>query len=418
MPGRKWLSAFWAIFTFAGSIISLCNASPSLLASTNYSLESASPSTWNTTSHRRRPSRHPSPMPHPTHLPPGIKGGYWPSWLAEKHPPSIIPTSYFTHLFYAFVAPEATTYQLSITSRNDKWMRKFTHTLHAKTPRAKAFLSIVGGPVIFSNLASTQKSRAAFINSTIGVAREYGFDGLDLDWEFPNTPQDMSNLALLFKECRKAVQNESHSSGKPRLHVSAAVYFAPKFLLSNVSRTYPGKAIKKYVDFVSPMCYNYHGSWDTSATSSHALLYDPASNISTSHGISSWIKVGVPPRKLVMGLPLFGRTWKLKSPSAHVIGAPAVGTGTGHRGVMSYSAIVDYNVANSANVAYDPHTVSTYSYVGDNWIGYDGPRSIQEKVKFARARGLGGYFFWALGYDKKWSLSAAASSAWDKKSKS
>lgn len=189
--------------------------------------------------------------------------------------------------------------------------------------------------------------------------------------------------------------------------LSAAVYFASSFFLTNITRTYPAEAMKKYLDFVSPICFDYHGSWDTSVTGAHALLYDKGSNISTSYGISTWIEAGIPPEKLVMGMPLYGRTWQLKSPGDNGIGAPAVGVGTG-KGFMTYSEIVDFNAANGSNVVYDVQTVSTYSCSGTYWIGYDGPESIEKKVEFARAKGLGGYFFWVLGYDdKNWSLSAA-----------
>ncbi|KAH6770314.1 Glycosyl hydrolase family protein with chitinase insertion domain-containing protein [Perilla frutescens var. hirtella] len=64
-------------------------------------------------------------------------------------------------------------------------------------------------------------------------------------------------------------------------------------------------------------------------------------------------------------------------------------------------------------VVFDATTVSTYSYVGTDWIGYDDTTSIEHKIKFAKAQGLGGYFFWALGDDSNWTLAKTASAAWD-----
>lgn len=110
------------------------------------------------------PPTMPYPMPpSPTPVPPSsaaIKGGYWPSWLAEKGPPSAIPTQYFTHVFYSWVPLDSSTYQISIKQGDGEWMTNFTATLHSKNPPAKAFLSIGGGnfsPDTFSNMARSCK---------------------------------------------------------------------------------------------------------------------------------------------------------------------------------------------------------------------------------------------------------------------
>ncbi|MCD9561217.1 hypothetical protein HAX54_020218 [Datura stramonium] len=292
-------------------------------------------------------------------------------------------------------------------------MINFTSTIHSHSPATKAMLSIGGdtGSPILPSMTSCQDNRVAFIKSTIDVARNYGFDGLDLDWEFPIEPENMLNLALLFKEWRLAINTESLTSSKPPLILSAAVYFSPNSLLSGAF--YPGEALSNYADFLSPMCYNYQGSWDTSATGAPALLYDKSSNISTSYGISAWKQNGVHPTKLVMGIPLYGNTWELKDPNDHRIGAPAVGVGPGTQGEISYDEIVTFNAENNATIVYNNETVSTYSYAGTNWIGYDDTNSITAKIKYAKAQGLGGYFFWALGFDSNWTLSRTASMAWD-----
>ena len=56
---------------------------------------------------------------------------------------------------------------------------------------------------------------------------------------------------------------------------------------------------------------------------------------------------------VIMGLPLYGRTWQSKSPSDNRIGAPAIVFGLGHNGVS----------------VYDKRTVSMYLYTRTNWIG-------------------------------------------------
>lgn len=151
------------------------------------------------------------------------------------------------------------------------------------------------------------------------------------------------------------------------------------------------------------MCFDYHGKWDK-LTGEHSAPYDPKSNISTYFGIGSWIQAGVPSPKLVMRLPLYGKTWKLQGPEVNGTGAPAIGAGPGVDGVLDYYQILDFNYRNKTTIVFDTETMSYYSYVGDSWIGYDDVGSITMKVWFARSRKLGGCFFWALGRDKDWAI--------------
>lgn len=398
MAGQESISFFLATVIIAGAIV----VGPTTSLPTSLSPESVP-----IPSPAASPASAAPPMPPKTV---GIKGAYWPSWLAGTLLPWSIPTALFTHVFYAFVELNDSTYRLNVTQSDDQWMPIFTASLHGRNPAAKALLTIGGGnssSTTFSNMACNPSFRAAFIYSAMAVARKYRFDGLDIDWEFPSNPEDMSNLALLFAEFREALEFESVGSGRPRLLLSAAVYFASNFFLAEVPRAYPSEAIRKYLDFVSPMCFDYHGNWDTSVTGEHALLYDKTSNVSTSYGISSWIAAGVPPEMIVMGLPLYGRSWALKYPDQNWIGAPAVGVGPGTNGVMTYDEILSFNEAYEATVVYDEESASTYSSAGTAWIGYDGLRSTEVKVDFARANRLGGYFFWALGYDTNWTLPRA-----------
>lgn len=125
-------------------------------------------------------------------------------------------------------------------------------------------------------------------------------------------------------------------------------------MVSGEPRSYPNNAICKFVDWVSdvsPMCFDFHGSWNN-VTGLNSALYDPKRNVSTSYGIRSWIQAGVPPQKLVMGLPLYGRTWKLQDPSINGIGAPTVGVGS-NNGTMAYLEILEFNNKTSATVVYD-----------------------------------------------------------------
>ena len=335
-----------------------------------------------------------------------VRAAYWPA--GDDLSPSSIDTKYFTHIYYAFIQQDPQLFHLSVTEFDEKWIPKFIDGLRYRYPPVKTLLSIGGGgsnSTAFSLMASNKHTRQVFINSTIHVARQYGFNGLDLDWEFPDDEHDMSNLGVLFQEWHQALVVEAKISRKPRLLLTAAVYYASTIkLIGDGPRSYPAQAIRNYLDWASPMCFDYHGTWDN-FTGFNAALYDPKSNISTQYGIGSWIESGVPTQKLVMGLPLYGRAWALRDPNVNGVEAEAVGKATDTDGTMDYDEILVFNKENGATVVYDDVAVAFYSYAGTTWIGYDDGPSIKKKVQFARFTGLKGYFFWAVGKDKDWTIS-------------
>ncbi|KAJ8767719.1 hypothetical protein K2173_020659 [Erythroxylum novogranatense] len=347
-----------------------------------------------------------------------IKAAYYPSW-SEDFPPSAIDTTLFTHIFYAFLSPNNATYRFDISDSTAKLLSNFTATLHWKTPGVKTLLAFGGANndrKLYARMVAGAVTRGMFINSAIEVAREYGFDGVDLDWEYPESSEDMENLGKLFQEWRQAILEEAKLTRRSPLLLTAAVYFSPEFLWGGNGngnyRKYPVESIAENLDWINAMCYDYHGSWEPNVTGSHALLYDHSSNISTSYGLKSWIGAGLPRTKLVMGLPQYGKTWQLKDPNVNGIGAPAVAAGP-VEGVLTYRQLVSSNADNGATEVYDQETVSTYSYGGSLWIGYDDARSTAEKLRYGKELRIGGYFFWALSFDdSEWKLSRLASGTW------
>ncbi|KAB1198998.1 Chitotriosidase-1 [Morella rubra] len=261
-------------------------------------------------------------------------------------------------------------------------------------------------------MAANASSRGVFIRETIEVARRCGFDGVDLDWEYPGSPKEMSDLGFLLEEWRHAIQMEANITKRPPLLLSAAVYYSVNFsALGGGPRSYPVASIKNNLDWINVMCYEFHGSWDTSETGAHAALFDPNTNLSSVYGLKSWLKAGVPQNKVILGLPLYGKTWQLKDSKVHGVGAAAVDVGIGG-GVLYYSLVVEFNRRANATIEYDLDTASVYSYSGINWVGYDDPLTTTVKIGFAQALGLRGYCFWALSYDYEWTISSQASTSW------
>nr|GMC61357.1 acidic mammalian chitinase-like [Ipomoea batatas]GMC65096.1 acidic mammalian chitinase-like [Ipomoea batatas] len=306
----------------------------------------------------------------------GIKGAYWPS--DSSFPPSAIDTTLFTHIYYAFLIPNNITFKFEIDDSTAKLLLGFTSTLRAKNPPPKTLFSVGGasaGGSVFARMASTAATRKSFIHSSIHVARKFGFDGIDLDWEMPQNPEEMEHFGVLLGEWRVEIKKEALRNRRPQLLLAAATYFSVDFFLDK------------------------------------AALFDPKSNISSSYGLGKWIEAGLLRSKLIMGLALYGRTWKLKDPSLQGIGAPAVDVGPGG-GALRFNEIEAFNMEKNATVVYDAATVSVYSVAGTSWIGYDDPRSISVKVKYAHTLKLRGYFFWAVNGDHEWRISKQVQNSW------
>lgn len=108
----------------------------------------------------------------------------------------------------------------------------------------------------WSDMCSTAGGRAAFIKSLIAFMDEYGFQGADLDWEYPEDkkrggkPSDGDNLVLLVKEMREAFGNR----------YGLSLTLAPDYWYLRGFR--PAK-MQQYVDFMGFMSYDLHGPWDT-----------------------------------------------------------------------------------------------------------------------------------------------------------
>ncbi|XP_050214976.1 class V chitinase-like [Mercurialis annua] len=341
-----------------------------------------------------------------------VKGGYW--FPGSGFAVADINSALFTHLFCAFADVNPQTYQLTISSANQPQFSTFTQTVQKKNSKVKTLLSIGGGGAnvnIFASMASQSSSRKSFIDSSINLARSNNFHGLDLDWEYPSDATQMTNFGSLLTEWKTAVATEAKNSGKPPLLLSAAVLYISNYYSPSVS--YPIQAISNSLDWINLMAYDFFGpGWFPSATGPPAALYNPGRPESGDNGVKSWIQAGLPAKKLVLGMPFYGWSWRLVNANNNGIYAPANGAGLAGDGSIGYDQIKTFITQNNAVKVYNGSIVTDYCYSGTTWIGYDDLQSISTKVSYAKSKGLLGYFAWHVGADSNWMLSTKASQTW------
>ncbi|KAJ4364051.1 hypothetical protein N0V83_009506 [Neocucurbitaria cava] len=180
--------------------------------------------------------------------------------------PDEIPVHDISHLIFAFgfITPD----EFKVTNMPDVRPDLFQQVTYLKNKNSDLVIQIaLGGwshndpgkwQPVFSDMVSTQANRAKFIKNLLGFLSQYGFDGVDFDWEYPGAEErggkkeDGVNYTLLLQELRQAIQ----SSGKNYIVTFTAptsYWYLRHFDVTNMVQ---------YVDWINVMSYDLHGTWD------------------------------------------------------------------------------------------------------------------------------------------------------------
>ncbi|CAK9034264.1 unnamed protein product [Durusdinium trenchii] len=384
----------------------------------------------------------------------------WFQWWPEpyKFMPSDIPADKITHLNYAFAMIHSSTFKIRHFEDNDvsnwgtgtwetpcsqqsEWCSKGLYEqvndLKATHPHLKTLISIGGwsfnlpesedaesatrmkrldsgwSEYVFSDMVSTAENRQKFVDSAIDFCRTWGFDGLDLDWEYPGyigrggRTTDKANFALLLSELRSAFDAEGSATGKAPLLLTAAVGIGP----TTADNAYDVPALNQYLDFINLMTYDMYGGWSPEKTAIHSQLYaGPGDSfgdgvpLSGEYAVNDWISRGASVNKLALGLVTYSRSFQLQS-SAAGQGPGAAGVGYGatqpyskQKGLASYYEILTL-ISQGAQKSYDASRCGAYLQKDDLWMGFDDEESVRCKAAFIKEKGLIGGLMWDLPED-------------------
>ncbi|MET0234805.1 MAG: glycosyl hydrolase family 18 protein, partial [Kibdelosporangium sp.] len=271
-----------------------------------------------------------------TVLPNGFRSvGYMPSWSGNVNS---IQYTKLTHINYAFALPNSNGTLQAIPDQNK--LRSLVTLGHNNG--VKVSLAIGGwndgNDSAFEALAGNAGSRTTFVNSVISAIDQFGLDGVDIDWEYPDPGQSGNNFTALMGQ----LSTELHNRGKL---LTAAVVSGG----STANGVQP--AVFGYVDWLNIMAYDGgspHAGYDWSIQSANG-----------------WKARGLPASKTVLGVPFYSRP-----------------------GYLTYAQIVAMNPANA--------NVDCINSGGQQC--YNGIPTIKRKTQWAMAN-AGGIMNWELSQD-------------------
>jgi|GEM_PF-1872726 len=305
----------------------------------------------------------------------------YPMWRSSVYPPEAIPLDYVQQIGHVFILPGENG---TLAVPAGFVMPQLIERVHAAN---RKILIGVGGASShdeFVLMVSDPTDRATFVQNLTGFVIEQGYDGVEIDWEFPRTAADRENLNALMTELRASLD----ATGQDLLldiAVSASEWSGQWIDVDTIT---------PLVDYYLVMTYSYHGGW--SARSGHnAPLYPPPPGVDNSASVHESIRYwtetrGVPGSQIVMGLASYGISFDSED-----LYRPFTSFG------QAYYCDIRPLIGNGYTRHWDSTCQVPYLTQDDGptlW-SYDDPESIGLKCDYVIENNLGGVAIWDVTGD-------------------
>ncbi|KAF8329382.1 chitinase [Cantharellus anzutake] len=372
---------------------------------------------------------------------PDVALSWYAGWHAANLTPAEVSWEKYSVITFAFVVTTPDISELSVAKEDDATLRQLVALGHRSNTSVLATIGGWTGSMYFSTSVATEQNRTKFVAAINNIVKEYQLDGVDIDWEYPDSKgigcntlsaSDTANFLEFLKELRASELKDKF--------ITASTAIKP-FLDASGN---PLRNVSEFADVLSwihLMVYDIWGSWSPT-TGPNAPLNDscvattPQSAGSAVSAVQAWTEAGFPLEKLVLGVPSYGHSFTVYNADAFQKGSTtdlvdsfrpfnasatpfgdswqsgpgldACGNLQGNSGEYDFWAMIQLGLLdeNGLPVSGTPNifdtcsqTPSIYITSSNTWIEYDDPRSFKAKGEFIRQKGLKGFAMWEAAGD-------------------
>ncbi|KAI7362264.1 glycoside hydrolase family 18 protein [Hortaea werneckii] len=335
---------------------------------------------------------------------------------------SDIDATKWTHINFAVALIDKTTYEVAQMAPTDIQQYMQLTDLKRDNQNLKVFISIGGwdtGGATFSDMVSSPSRRSAFIDSLKRFLKQYIFDGVDINWQYPVAEDRGGNQAdleiyVVFMEELRAELGTKHG-------VTATL----PFRLGTCS-TLNVKNLEKHLDWFNMQTYDLHGKltywdsrasirvsspdnrvgkWNSEAPTAESFVQAHSNLTEIDQGLDLLWRNGIDPQKVVLGLGFYGRAFTLEiqgcsKPGCDFSGSAKEGACTEQSGILSNSEIQDIITENGITpILVKEDAVKYFTWDSNQWVSYDDYETFRMKREYANSVCLGGMMVWPWDLD-------------------
>ena len=235
-------------------------------------------------------------------------------------------------------------------------------------------------------------------NFAPGIRAPGIFDGIDIDWEYPvdggmipGRPEDTKNLNSMAAAFRRQLD-----AVRRGLLLTAAIPATQEDY-----KYFDLKSLARHMNYINIMAYDMHWNGEKITNLHSALVHDPADPSKppadthyAAFAVQNFLRAGVPARKIILGVPFYGKGWTGVGNANHGLYQTARDAS---KSPPEYRSLKE--LPESADRQFYPKTATCSIWNNGEFFSYDCPQALQLKRQYARLHGLGGLMFWEMGQD-------------------